>query len=69
MAFCHRKTLFTVVHFVLIILALLVTSQSGVDCRPLLLHYQWSWDHGLGLLLQSLPNGPAPGSTGNPTHP
>jgi len=69
MAFSYRLILFRVVLLVLIIFNIFVTSQSGVDGRPLLLHYQWSWDH--GLILQSLPNGNAPGSGGggDPTHP
>jgi len=72
MAFSYsRMILFKVLLLVLIILNILVTPQSGgVDCRPLLLnYYQWSWDH--GLILQSLPNGNAPGSGGggDPTHP
>ncbi|KAK7336835.1 hypothetical protein VNO77_17385 [Canavalia gladiata] len=68
MAFSHSKILFTVVQILLITFIIFIASpESGVDCRPLLIHYQWSWDY--GLLLQSLPNGPAPGSKGDPTHP
>jgi uncharacterized integral membrane protein len=69
MALSYRMILFKVLVLVLIILNIFVTSQSGlVDCRPLSLnYYQWSWDH--GLILQSLPNGAAPGSNGETTHP
>lgn len=68
MAFSYRLILFRVLVLVLIILNIFVTSQSGVDCRPLSLnYYQWSWDH--GLILQSLPNGASPGTGGDPTHP
>ncbi|CAL5193719.1 unnamed protein product [Lathyrus oleraceus] len=66
MAFSNRMILFRIFLLVLIIF---VTSQSKVDCRPLFIHYyEWSsW--GNGLLLQSLPNAPAPPSTGDHTHP
>ncbi|KAL9285023.1 hypothetical protein ACSQ67_024553 [Phaseolus vulgaris] len=41
--------------------------DSGVACsRPLLLHRQLWTEH--GLVLQSLPNGPAPPSRGSPIH-
>jgi len=41
--------------------------DCGVGCsRPLLLHHQWWREE--GLVLQSLPNGPAPPSTGSRIH-
>nr|KYP54816.1 hypothetical protein KK1_001016 [Cajanus cajan] len=68
MALSHRRTLFTVLQILLFIFIIFVASpEAGVACRPLFLHYQWSWEY--GLLMQSLPNGGAPGSTGDPTHP
>lgn len=70
MACSYRKVLFTTLQLVLIMLTIFVASpESGVDCRPLFLnyHYHWSWDN--GLLLQSLPNGSAPPSKGDPTRP
>ncbi|KAG5043566.1 hypothetical protein JHK87_007481 [Glycine soja] len=60
-----RGLLFAILLFTLIIFV--ASPESGVACRPLFLHYQWSWDY--GLLMQSLPNAPAPPSTGDPTHP
>ncbi|RDX64610.1 hypothetical protein CR513_56814, partial [Mucuna pruriens] len=68
MGLSHRKMLITVVQILLFTLIIFVASpESRVACRPLFLHYQWSWEY--GLLMQSLPNGAAPGSTGDPTHP
>ncbi|KAL2321022.1 hypothetical protein Fmac_029991 [Flemingia macrophylla] len=68
MALSHRRTLFTVLQILLFTLVIFVASpESGVSCRPLFLHYQWSWEY--GLLMQSLPNGNAPGSGGDNTHP
>ncbi|KAG4913211.1 hypothetical protein AAZX31_19G148300 [Glycine max] len=68
MALSHRRILFTVLQIILFTLIIFVASpESGVACRPLFLHYQWSWDY--GLLMQSLPNAPAPPSTGDSTHP
>ncbi|KAK7396416.1 hypothetical protein VNO78_17410 [Psophocarpus tetragonolobus] len=67
MTFSSRKILFTVVQILLITLFIFVASpESGVVCRPLFLHRQWSREY--GLLLQSLENAPAPPSHGDPTH-
>ncbi|RDX90819.1 hypothetical protein CR513_27283, partial [Mucuna pruriens] len=67
MAFSYRKFLFTVLQLLFIILAVFLSSpQSGVACRPLLLHRQESREY--GLLFQSLPNGPAPPSSGSHIH-
>jgi len=62
--FSDRRLLFTVLQLVLIMVTIFVASpDSGVACsRPLLLPRQrWS-EH--RLVLQSLPNGPAPPSSG-----
>ncbi|QCD97714.1 hypothetical protein DEO72_LG6g2426 [Vigna unguiculata] len=68
MALSHRRILSTVLQILLVTFMIFVASpESGVACRPLFLHYQWSWEY--GLLFQSLPNAPAPPSGGDPTHP
>nr|KYP54815.1 hypothetical protein KK1_001015 [Cajanus cajan] len=67
MALSSRKILFTVVQLLLMTLFIFVASpESGVACRPLLLHGQWLNEP--GLLWQSLPNAPAPPSGGDPIH-
>lgn len=68
MDFSYRKILFTFVQFMLILVTIFIASpQSGVACRPLSLHREWSREY--GLLWQLLSNNPAPGSNGDPTHP
>ncbi|KAK7284091.1 hypothetical protein RJT34_18830 [Clitoria ternatea] len=67
MGFSYRRMLFVVLEIVLLSFTIFVGSESGVDCRPLFMHYQWSWEY--GHLFQSLPNGGSPGSSGDPTHP
>ncbi|ESW34510.1 hypothetical protein PHAVU_001G158500 [Phaseolus vulgaris] len=66
--FSVRRLLFTVLQLVLIMITIFVASpDSGVACsRPLLLHRQLWTEH--GLVLQSLPNSPAPPSRGSPIH-
>nr|KYP70705.1 hypothetical protein KK1_009933 [Cajanus cajan] len=68
MVFSYRRFLFTVLQLVfMIILTIFVgCHECGVACRPLLLHRELSRDY--GLLLQSLPNGPAPPSGGSRIH-
>ncbi|KAL2321021.1 hypothetical protein Fmac_029990 [Flemingia macrophylla] len=68
MAFSSSKILITVVQLLLMTLFIFVASpESGVACRPLLLHGQWVIREP-GLLWQSLPNAPAPPSGGDPIH-
>ncbi|KAG4396325.1 hypothetical protein JHK82_053795 [Glycine max] len=68
MAFSSRKILFTIVQLLLMTLFIFVASpDSGVACRPLLLHPQWSREY-YELVLQVLPNAPAPPSVPDPTH-
>ncbi|KAE9590446.1 hypothetical protein Lalb_Chr20g0107841 [Lupinus albus] len=68
MAVSFNKILFIVLQLVLVIFIIFVASpQSRADCRPLLLHFQWSNEY--GLLLQALPNGHAPPSGGSKDHP
>ncbi|CAL0310320.1 unnamed protein product [Lupinus luteus] len=68
MALSFNKILFIALQLLLLIFTIFVASpQSRVDCRPLLLHFQWSNEY--GLLLQALPNGHAPGTGGSNDHP
>ncbi|CAL5193720.1 unnamed protein product [Lathyrus oleraceus] len=65
MAFSYRNILFTIV--LMLVTIFIACPQSGVGCRPLLLHSEWSNQY--GLLWQLLANGPAPVSDGDHTHP
>ncbi|BAT85512.1 hypothetical protein VIGAN_04307000 [Vigna angularis var. angularis] len=67
--FCDRRCLFRVLQILFIMITIFVASpDSGVGCsRPLLLRHQW-WREEERLVLQSLPNAPAPPSTGSKIH-
>jgi len=69
MAFSHKKMLFTVLQILLILFTIFIAfPQSGVACRPLLVHNEWSSEY--GLVWQLLSNSPAPPSGGgDTTHP
>ncbi|KAL4370955.1 hypothetical protein HN51_015514 [Arachis hypogaea] len=68
MGLSYRKMVLMALQVVMIMVAIFIvaTPESGVECRPLLLQSQGSRE--VALLFQSLPNGPSPPSSPDPTH-